>query len=144
MENPASEDASMASVQDSTGVDKDRGMCIEKRKKMNRFYTAGTLNSGGPGTVPAGVARLPRAGGDQPQEDAAWSFRESDPPIVVRDGNTGYMAKERAGGNASKALTPGHVDPDHRVTLPACNGGQFRHPVPELASSARFLRSPLR
>ncbi len=32
MENPASEDAKMASVQDSTGVEQDRGMCEEKRK----------------------------------------------------------------------------------------------------------------
>ena len=96
MENPASEDASKASVQDSTGVDKDRGMCIEKRR-MDRFSTVGTLNSGGPGAEPAGVERLPRASGDQPQEDAARSSRESDPPIVVRDGKAGHKAKERAG-----------------------------------------------
>ena len=32
----------------------------------------------------------------QPKEDGIWTFRESDPPIVVRDGNAGHGAKERA------------------------------------------------
>jgi hypothetical protein len=111
---------------------------------MNRFSIVGTLNSGGPETAPAGVERRPKANGDQPIEDVIWSFRESDPPIVVRDGNAGHKAKEWAGSNASKALTTGHVDPDHCVTLPACNGNRFWHSVPELVSSARFLRSPVR
>ena len=45
MENPAPKDASMASVQGSTGVDQDRGMCEEKRKN-DRPAEGGTLNSG--------------------------------------------------------------------------------------------------
>ena len=96
MENPASKGASLASVRDSTGVRQDRGMCEEKRK-MNRFPIVGTLNSGGPGCLPAEAEMQPRANGDQPQEDTIWIFRESDPPIVVRDGNTGHKAKGRAG-----------------------------------------------
>jgi len=71
-------------------------------------------------------------------------LRESDPPIVVRDGNAGYKAKEWAGSNASKALTTGHVDPDQGIKLPACIGGRFWHSVSELVSNARFLRSPVR
>ena len=43
--NPASKDASMASVLDSTGVDQDRGMGEEKRND-DRSYKGGTLNSG--------------------------------------------------------------------------------------------------
>ena len=49
---------------------------------------------------------------DQRKEGVDEGKRDSDPPIVVRDGNTGHTAKEWAGGNASKALTTGHVDPD--------------------------------
>ena len=45
MENPAPKDASMASVQGSTGVDQDRGMCEEKRTD-DRPAEGGTLNSG--------------------------------------------------------------------------------------------------
>jgi hypothetical protein len=134
----------MASATGSTGVVTGRGMCEEKRNKMNRFCIVGTLNSGGPETAPAGVERPPKAIGDQPIEDANRSFRESDPPIVVRDGNAGHKAKEWAGSNASIALTTGHVDPDKGVTLPACNGSRFWHSVLELVSSARFLRSPVR
>jgi len=128
--------------------------CVKRSVKMNRFSRVGTLNSGGPETVPAEAERRPRAIGDQPIEGANRSFRESDPPIVVRDGNTGHTsspgyagagtAKEWAGSNASIALTTGHVDPDKGVTLPACNGSRFWHPVLELVSSARFLRSPVR
>jgi hypothetical protein len=111
---------------------------------MNRFSIVGTLNSGGPETAPEGVERRPRAIGVRPMEDVNWSLPESDPPIVVRDGNAGHKAKEWAGSNASKELTSGHVDPEHRVNLPACNGSRFWHSVTELVSSARFLRSPVR
>ena len=143
MENPAPEDAIMASVHGSTGVYQDRGMCGEKRND-DRSSKGGTLNSGGPESEPEDVGRHPMANCDQRQEDAVWTLRESDPPIVVRDGNTGHTAKERAGSNASKALTAGHVDPDHCVTLPACIGNGLWHSVSELVSSARFLRSPVR
>jgi hypothetical protein len=134
----------MASAQGSTGVDQDRGMCEEKRIKMNRFSIIGTLNSGGPECVSKDAERNLTDDRDQPTEDAIRTFRESDPPIVVRDGNAGHKAKEWAGSNASNALTTGHVDPDHCVTLPACNGNWLWHSVSELVSNARFLRSPVR
>ncbi len=143
MKNPAPKDAILASVQGSTGVDQDCGMCEEKRND-DRFSIVGTLNSGGPESEPEGAARLLMADRNQPQEGAIRILRESDPPIVVRDGNAGHKAKEWAGSNASIALTAGHVDPDKGVTLPACNGSLFRHFVSELVSSARFLRSPVR
>ena len=63
---------------------------------MNRFCKVGTLNSGGPESAPAEAARRPKANGDQPKGDVTWTFRESDPPIVVRDGNAGHKAKEGA------------------------------------------------
>jgi len=96
MENPASKGASMASVQGPTGVVTGRGMCEEKRK-MNRFSIVGTLNSGGPESEPEDAEGYPKADCDQPIEDAIWTLRESDPPIVVRDGNAGHKAKEWAG-----------------------------------------------
>ena len=108
MENPAPKDASMASVQGSTGVDQDRGMCEEKRTD-DRFSIVGTLNSGGPECDPSDcrkAVRRPLA--INAQEDANRTFRESDPPIVVRDGNAGHRAKERAGSNASTGITTGH------------------------------------
>jgi hypothetical protein len=131
----------MASVQGSTGVDQDRGMLGEKRND-DRSSKGGTLNSGGPEIEPEEAGRQPKADCDQPQEYAVWTPRESDPPIVVRDGNAGHMAKERAGSNSSKALTTGHVDPDHCVTLPACKGDLFWHPMSELVSNARLPEEP--
>ena len=59
---------------------------------MNRFSIVGTLNSGGPESEPEDAGRHPTANRDQPQEDAIWTLRESDPPIVVRDGNAGHTA----------------------------------------------------
>jgi hypothetical protein len=82
--------------------------CMKRSEKMNRFSTVGTFNSGGPEAAPASVERRSKAIDDQPKEGVNRSFRESDPPIVVRDGNAGHKAKEWAGGNASKALTKGH------------------------------------
>jgi hypothetical protein len=147
MENPVSEDASSKGEWQVSmvppGSSQDRGMCEEKRTD-DRPAEGGTLNSGGPESEPEDAGRHPKADCDQPQEDAVWTLRESDPPIVVRDGNTGHMAKERAGSNASKALTSGHVDPDNGVTLPVCIGNRFWHTVLELVSFARFLRSPVR
>ena len=118
-------------------------MCEEKRKKMNRFYKVGTLNSGGPESAPAEVERPPRANGDQPQEDAIWTFRESDPLTVVRDGNTGHTAKGWAGRQRKHStdlrtrllLAKG-------VKLPACMGNKSWHSVPELVPFARLPEEP--
>ena len=93
MENPASKGASKASAQGSTGVDQDRGMCEEKRND-DRSSMGGTLNSGGPVPLPSGNRRDV---GSRQQGDTDAGIRESDPPIVVRDGSTGHTAKGRAG-----------------------------------------------
>ena len=105
--------------------------CVKRSEKMNRFSTVGTLNSGGPEGEPGDAGRHPKANHDQPIEDAIRTLRESDPPIVVRDGNAGHKAKEWAGSNASKGITPGHeYSRSKGVKLPACNGDRFRHFVP--------------
>ena len=143
MENPASEVASRQVTRIPPGSIKTVA-CVKRSVKMNRFSIVGTLNSGGPECVSNDAERHLTDDRDQPTEDAVRTFRESDPPIVVRDGNAGHKAKEWAGSNASIALTTGHVDPGNGVTLPACNGSRFWHSVPELVSSARFLRSPVR
>ena len=142
MKNPAPEDASKASVHGSTGVVTGRGMCEEKRK-MNRFSIVGTLNSGGPECDPSAAVRWPEAIGDRPKEDAKRTIRESDPPIVVRDGNAGHRAKGWAGSNASTGSTSGHeYSRSNGVKLPACNGDRFWHPVPELVPRARYPEEP--
>ena len=68
--------------------------CVKRSGKMNRFCKVGTLNSGGPVPLPSGNRRDV---GSQHQGDTDAGIRESDPPIVVRDGNAGHKAKERAG-----------------------------------------------
>ena len=107
MENPAPKDATWQVSKVPPGSIKTVA-CVKRSGKMNRFCKVGTLNSGGPESAPAEAARRPTANGDQPQGDVTWTFRESDPPIVVRDGNAGHKAKERAGSNASTGITSGH------------------------------------
>ena len=92
MENPAPKDAPWQVSKVPPGSIKTVA-CVKRSGKMNRFCKVGTLNSGGPESAPAEAARRPMAIGDQPQEDVTWTFRESDPPIVVRDGNAGHRAK---------------------------------------------------
>lgn len=95
MENPASKAASMASGQDSTGVGQDRGMC-EKKRTNDHPAEGGALNSGRPAPHPLEEIYLQRINDFQRKEVVAKGARESDPPIVVRDGNTDHKAKGRA------------------------------------------------
>ena len=100
MENPAPKDAILKGKWQVSNVPPGSIKTVawvKRSVKMDRFYKVGTLNSGGPECEPAEVGRPPRANCDQPQEDAIWTSRESDPPIVVRDGNAGHRAKEWAG-----------------------------------------------
>ena len=97
MENPASEDASMASVHGPTGVVTGRGMCEEKRKD-DRPAEGGTLNSGRLTAPDVGEIYLQRPNDFQPTEGVARSRQESDLPIVVRDGNTDHTASHRQAG----------------------------------------------
>ena len=143
--NPAPKDASSKGEWQVSKVlpgSSGRGMCEEKRK-MNRFSTVGTLNSGGPEGEPGDAGRHPKANHDQPIEDAIRTLRESDPPIVVRDGNAGHKPKEWAGSNASTGITSGHeYSRSNGVKLPACNGDRFWHSVPEAVPRARYPEEP--
>jgi retron-type reverse transcriptase len=82
---------------DPPGSTLDRGMCIEKRMDDCSEENS-TLNSGDPCCAPLETIYLLGAGSDQRNEDGAGPARESDPPIVVRDGNAVHMAKERTEG----------------------------------------------
>lgn len=95
MENPTPEDASLASVEGSIGVDQDRGMCEEKRND-DRPEEGGTLNSGSPTSVLLETIWLQQMNDFQRNEEVAKEARDSDPPIVVRDGNAVRKAKGRA------------------------------------------------
>jgi RNA-directed DNA polymerase len=102
MENPASKGASMASAQGPTGVVTGRGMCEEKRND-DRPAEGGTLNSGRPVPAPHEEIYLQRINDFQPTGGVAKGTRESDLPIVVRDGNTDHTASHRyAGASTAK------------------------------------------
>lgn len=102
MENPAPKDASLASVQGSTGVVTGRGMCEEKRND-DRPEEGGTLNSGRLAAPDVGEIYLQRPNDFQPIEGIAKSRQESDLPIVVRDGNTDHTASHGyAGASTAK------------------------------------------
>ena len=148
MENPAPKDAILKGKWQVSKVPPGSTKtvaCVKRSVKMDRFYKFGTLNSGGPECVPAEVGRPPRANCDQPQEDAIWTSRESDPPIVVRDGNAGHRAKEWAGSNASTGTTTGHeysriMASNSLLALGAGSGTLCRRWFRVRA----FLRSPVR
>jgi hypothetical protein len=141
MKNPASEVALRQAIRIPPGSHKTVA-CVKRSVKMNRFCKVGTLNSGGPECDPSAAVRWPEAIGDRPQEDANRIFLESDPPIVVRDGNAGHKAKERAGCNASRGTSTGHEYSQSGVKLPACKGSRFWHSVSALVPCARIPEEP--
>lgn len=67
----------------------DRGTQAEKRMD-DRPEEGGTLNSGGPASVPREAIWLQRIDDFQRNEGIVRGGRESDPPMVVRDGCTGH------------------------------------------------------
>ena len=146
MEKPAPKDASLASVKGSTGVDQDRGMCEEKRTDGPIFHSR-HLELGRSEMCTCGSREATKGQRRSTQRRRRWTIRESDPPILVRDGNTGHTtarlrplrSRRRRGqdGIASTALTPGHVDPDLGVKLPACTGSRFGYSVSKLVPFAR-------
>jgi RNA-directed DNA polymerase len=92
----------MASAQGPTGVVTGRGMCEEKRND-DRPAEGGTLNSGRPVPAPHEEIYLQRINDFQPTGGVAKGTRESDLPIVVRDGNTDHTASHRyAGASTAK------------------------------------------
>jgi hypothetical protein len=139
---------------------------------MDRFSIVGTLNSGGPETAPDDAERRPKANGDQPIEDVIWSFREwersghglpfsnpircqSDPPIVVRDGNAGHTAshgyagaskaKEWAGGQRKHSTHRGPCRSRQMVSRSLLATGTDSGTLcPSRFQVRVFLRSPLR
>jgi hypothetical protein len=141
MKNPAPKDATWQVSEVPPGSLKTVA-CMKRSGKMNRLCKVGTLNSGGPECDPLAAVRWPEAIGDRPQEDANRIFRESDPPIVVRDGNAGHKAKERAGCNASRGTSTGHEYSQSGVKLPACKGSWFWHFVSALVPCARIPEEP--
>jgi group II intron reverse transcriptase/maturase len=141
MENPASEDTSMASVQGSTGVEQDRGMREEKRTD-DRPAEDGALNSGRPAPAPMEEIYLQRLNDFQLQEGSAKGARESDLFILVRDGNTDHTAKEWAGmqrGQCTHVRGTNTLDNNVSRTLSALGTKAEKDPKHRFRSLARLL-----
>lgn len=141
MENPAPKDALLASVQGSTGVDQDRGMCEEKRND-DRPAEGGTLNSGRRMAPFVEEIYLQRPNDFQPIEGVAKSHQESDLPIVVRDGNTDHMAKDQAGmqrGQSTHARGRNTLDESVSRTLSALGTKAGKEPKHRFRGLARLL-----
>jgi group II intron reverse transcriptase/maturase len=141
MENPASEDAILASVHGSTGVVTGRGMCEEKRK-MNRPAEDGTLNSGRLIAPADEEIYLQRSNDFQPTEGVAKSGQDSDLPIVVRGGNTDHTAKDQAGMQRGQSThARGRKTLDHGVsrTLSALGTKAGKEPEHRFRGLARLL-----
>ena len=141
MENPASKGASKASVQGSTGVDQDRGMCEEKRND-DRPEEGGTLNSGRLIAPSVEEIYLQRPNDFQPKEGVAKSHQESDLPIVVRDGNTDHTAKDQAGmqrGQSTHARGRNTLNESVSRTLSALGTKAGKEPGHRFRGLARLL-----
>ena len=141
MENPASTDATWQVSEDSTGVAQDRGMCEEKRTD-DRPEEGGALNSGGLASTPIEEIYLQRINDFQRQEGSAKEAQESDPPILVRDGNTDHTAKERAGMQRGQSThARGTNTPENGVTstLSALGTKAEENPEHRFRSLARLL-----
>ena len=99
MENPASKDASSNEEWQASmvppGSNQDRGMC-EKKRTNDRSEEGGALNSGRLVFPPFEPIYLHRANAFQLNEGCATGHQDSDLLIVVGDGSTVHMAKERA------------------------------------------------
>lgn len=80
----------------------DRGTQAEKRMD-DRPEEGGTLNSGGPASFPQETIFLQRINDFQRNEGVVWGCRESDPPMVVRDGSTVHTATGRADGQRGQS-----------------------------------------
>lgn len=141
MENPAPEDASLASVQSSIGVDQDRGMCEEKRND-DRPEEGGTLNSGSPTSTLLETIMLQQINDFQRNEGVAKEVRDSDPPIVVRDGKTDHTAKgraERQSGQSTHARERNTPERSVLSTLSALRDKATREPEHRFRGLSRLL-----
>lgn len=89
MENPVSIGTTWQVSEVPPGSTQDRGMCAEKRRN-DRPEEGGTLNSGGPEPHPMETVYLQGGPRDRQHGDTQVRHRESEPPIVVRDGKTDH------------------------------------------------------
>lgn len=131
----------MASVEGSTGVEQDRGMCEEKRTD-DHPAEGGALNSGRLAPAPLEEIYLQRFYDFQPQEGVSKGAQESDLPIVVRDGNTGHTAKGQAGmqsGQSTHARGTNILDTGVSRTLSALGTKAEKEPKHRFRSLARLL-----
>lgn len=96
MENPTPQGALPRRASEvPPGSALDRGMSAEKRRN-DRPEEGGALNSGDPEREPLEEIYLLKDACIRRKEEAERAPRESDPPIVVRDGRTDHKAKGRA------------------------------------------------
>jgi len=143
MENPAPESAILKgkwqALKVPPGSTLDRGMWKEKRTD-DCSSKGSALNSGGPVPFPSG--NRPDVG-SQRTGDADAGIRESDPPIVVRDGNTGHTAKEQAGRQRKQRTHHGtRLLPNTVSSSLLAMGAGVWHFVPALVPCARFPEEP--
>ena len=143
MENPAPESANSQEQRQALkvppGSTLDRGMWKEKR--IDDCSSMGSaLNSGDPFSLPSGNRRDI---GSRRQGDADERIRESDPPIVVRDGSTGHTAKGRAGRQRKQRTHHGtRLLPTTVSSSLLAKGTGFWHFVSALVPCARFPEEP--
>ena len=139
MENPAPKDATWQVSKVPPGSLQDRGMGEEKRTD-DCSSRGSALNSGDPFSLPPGNRRDI---GSQLQGDADGRIRESDPPMVVRDGSAGHAAKGRAGKQRKQSTHHGtRILPDTVSSSLLAMGTGVWHHVPALVPCARFPEEP--
>ena len=145
MENPAPESAILKgkwqALKVPPGSTLDRGMWKEKRIDDCPEEDS-ALNSGRLFPIPVEEIYLQRANDFQRQEGVATGVQDSDPPIVVRDGNTGHTAKERAerqSGQSTHARDTNTPDQSVSSTLSALRAKADADPGHRFRALARLL-----
>lgn len=119
----------------------DRGTRTEKRRD-DRPEEGGTLNSGGPASDPQKTIWLLRANDFQRKEGVEGRDRESDPPMVVRDGNTDHTATGRAEGQRGQSTHARERNPPGSSvsrSLSALSGKARKDPKHRFRSLSRLL-----
>jgi RNA-directed DNA polymerase len=142
MENPKSKDSLERQESEvPSGSTLDRGMSVKKRRN-DRPEEDGTLNSGGPEFISEETIHLHGAASDRPSGGLGGKHRESDQPIVVRDGKADHMAKELAQRHRGHSTHAGErITPTTSVsrTLSALRAKAEEDPEHRFRSLARLL-----
>jgi RNA-directed DNA polymerase len=100
------------------------------------------LNSGGPASDPPKTIWLLRANDFQRNEGVEGKGRESDPPMVVRDGNTDHKATGRAEGQRGQSTHARERNPPGSSvsrSLSALSGKARKDPKHRFRSLSRLL-----